>query len=185
MDMNKFINKVSMHKFKRITLAISLATSALLPIHSSAQQSTTSGRNEVQLSPAITADNLDEIYREMVTNTRWENLTPAEDFYQSPYQISIFSPENGEDGARLWSQTSSIFAYGFGIIGIIALLPEDVSNWDKDDGIFNKWSDNVKDGPVWDRDTGMLNFVGHPYFGGVYYQVGRKSGYPKWDAFMC
>ena len=184
MDMNKFINKVSMHKFKPITLAISLSISALLPIHSIAQQSTTSGLNEVQLSPAITADNLDEIYREMATNTRWENLTPAKDFYQSPYQISIFSPENGEDGARLWSQTSSIFAYGFGIIGIIALLPEDVSNWDKDDGIFNKWSDNVKDGPVWDRDTGMLNFVGHPYFGGVYYQVARKSGYRQWDAFM-
>jgi len=42
----------------------------------------------------------------------------------------------------------------------------------------------VKGGPVWDRDTGMLNLVGHPYFGGVYYQVARKSGYRQWDSFL-
>lgn len=30
----------------------------------------------------------------------------------------------------------------------------------------------------------MLNFIGHPYFGGVYYQVARKSGYRQWDAFL-
>lgn len=116
--------------------------------------------------------------------TRWENITPSADFYQSPYQISLFSPKNGEDSARLWSQTKSVFAYGFGVIGVIALLPEDISNWDKEDGIFNKWSSNVTEGPVWDRDTGPLNLIGHPYFGGVYYQVARKSGYRQWDAFV-
>ncbi len=196
MVMNQLFNKAIMLNVKRIALAISLASPALFPIQASAQELSNSGDktnkqqlvskslDDAQLSPAITADNLDDIYREMASNSRWENLTPADDFYQSPYQISIFSPQNGEDGDRLWSQTSSIFAYGFGIIGIIALLPEDVSNWDSEEGIFNKWTDNVKNGPVWDRDTGMLNFVGHPYFGGVYYQVARKSGYRQWDAFM-
>jgi outer membrane protein W len=196
MDMNQLLNKAVMLNVKRIALAISLTSSALFPIQAIAQELSDSGDktnkallvsknpDEVQLNPAITADNVDDIYREMASNSRWENLTPTDDFYQSPYQISIFSPQNGEDGDRLWSQTSSIFAYGFGIIGIIALLPEDVSNWDSEEGIFNKWTDNVKSGPVWDRDTGMLNFVGHPYFGGVYYQVARKSGYRQWDAFM-
>ena len=70
------------------------------------------------------------------------------------------------------------------MIGVIALLPEDISNWDKEQGIFNKWSENVKAGPVWDRDNGPLNLIGHPYFGGVYYQVARKSGYRQWDSFM-
>ncbi|MEY8214971.1 MAG: DUF3943 domain-containing protein [Colwellia sp.] len=181
---------------KRIALAISLAASSLLPIHSFAQATTSQDTdpqvsitsqqtdNDVELSPAITVENLDEIYREMATNTRFENLTPSADFFQSPYQISIFSPQNGEDGARLWSQTSSIFAYGFAVIGVIALLPEDVSNWDKEEGIFNKWTDNINAAPVWDRDSGTLNFIGHPYFGGVYYQVARKSGYRQWDAFI-
>jgi hypothetical protein len=198
MDTNKNSKKVTTSYINRITLAISLTASALLPLQSIAQtandvaekspaalnESSTKVNSETDITPAITVDNLDEIYREMATNSRWENLTPTSDFYQSPFQVSLFSPQNGEDGARLWSQTSSIFAYGFGVIGLIALLPEDISNWDKEEGIFNKWSDNVKNGPVWDRDTGMLNLVGHPYFGGVYYQAARKSGYRQWDSFL-
>ncbi len=196
LELKTIFNKINTINIKCIALAISLATSCLLPLQSFAQSSTLSddksiaqnpeleSKAEVKFSPVITVDNLEEIYRERATNTRWENLSPAEAFYQSPYQISIFSSENGEDAARLSSQTSSIFVYGFGVISLIALLPEDISNWDKEEGIFGKWRDNVKKGPVWDRDTGMLNFVGHPYFGGVYYQVARKSGYRQWDAFM-
>jgi len=196
MDMNKNSTIVMATKVKCAALAVSLVTSALLPLQSFAQNTTpvdvkpsiqSSDKDkisEVELSPEITSENLDEIYREMATNTLWENSPQPADFYDSPYQVSIFTNSNGEDSDRLWSQTNSIFAYGFGVIGLIALLPEDISNWDKEQGIFNKWSDNVKSGPVWDRDTGMLNLVGHPYFGGVYYQVARKSGYRQWDAFM-
>ena len=163
---------------------LSLAPTTLFAQSEQASEVSNITNDSTQLKPAISVDNIDEIYRNLPTNTRWENLSVSEDFYQSPYQMSLFSPQNGEDGARLWSQTSSIFAYGFGVIGIIALLPEDISNWDKEEGIFNKWTDNVKAGPVWDRDSGMLNLVGHPYFGGVYYQVARKSGYRQWDSFL-
>ncbi|WP_245942557.1 DUF3943 domain-containing protein [Candidatus Colwellia aromaticivorans] len=141
--------------------------------------------NAVNLQLAITeAEIVASYYPEKYPVTRWENLDVKDDFYQSPYQISLFTSENSEDSARLWSQTKSIFAYGFGVIGVIALLPEDVSNWDKEEGIYNKWFENVTAGPVWDRDTGPLNLIGHPYFGGVYYQVARKSGYRQWDAFV-
>ncbi|RHW77124.1 DUF3943 domain-containing protein [Colwellia sp. RSH04] len=160
------------------------AKSCLCFVAVSSSFNTHANSTPVELKPAISTENIEEVYKKSITNTSWENLTPNEDFYQSPYKMSLFNPKSGEDGARLWSQTSSIFAYGFGVIGLIALLPEDISNWDKEEGIFNKWSDNVKEGPVWDRDTGMLNFVGHPYFGGVYYQVARKSGYRQWDAFL-
>jgi hypothetical protein len=188
--------KANTYPIKRIVLAVSLVTSFLLPSQSFShaianqdsvpQLSTESPQTEsdIELSPAITVDNLEDIYREMATNSRFENLSVSDNFFQSPYQVSIFSSPNGEDRDRLWSQTNSIFAYGFGVIGLIALLPEDISNWDKEEGIFNKWTDNVKGGPVWDRDTGMLNLVGHPYFGGVYYQVARKSGYRQWDSFL-
>ena len=196
MDTNINSNKVSNYPIKRIALAVSLVTSSLLPGFSFAQATenqdtdpqvpieASQSENDIELTPEITVDNLDDIYREMATNSRFENLTPSEDFFQSPYQVSIFSSTNGEDRDRLWSQTNSIFAYGFGVIGLIALLPEDISNWDKEEGIFNKWTDNVKGGPVWDRDTGALNLIGHPYFGGVYYQVARKSGYRQWDSFL-
>ncbi|MBU2894936.1 DUF3943 domain-containing protein [Colwellia sp. D2M02] len=175
------IKNIHSLKLKCVSLTVALA---LLPFTVQANDISSNNPSEIKLTPEVTADNIDHIYRERPTNSVWEHLTPAENYYDSPFQVALFSPQSGEDGERLWSQTSSIFAYGFGVIGLIALLPEDISNWDKEEGIFNKWSDNVKDGPVWDRDTGMLNFVGHPYFGGVYYQVARKSGYRQWDAFV-
>lgn len=119
------------------------------------------------------------------TNTSWEDVSHPASVYDSPYNLALFSAENGEDSARLWSQTKSIFWYGLGVAGFIALLPEDISNWDtSDDRLFEKWWDNVREGPVWDRDVWYINYIGHPYFGGVYYQIARKSGYRQWDAFV-
>lgn len=149
-----------------------------------AQENILNISNNVLFEPAITEADIASYYPEKYPVTRWENLSPKADFYQSPYQISLFSDKNGEDSARLWSQTKSIFVYGFGVIGVIALLPADISKWDKEEGIFNKWTDNVRIGPVWDRDNWPLNYIGHPYFGGLYYQVARKSGYRQWDAFI-
>ena len=108
MDTNKNSIKVTTSHINRITLAISLTASALLPLQSIAQtvddvvektptvttESSTTATTETAITPAITVDNLDEIYREMATNSRWENLTPASDFYQSPFQVSLFSPQN-------------------------------------------------------------------------------------------
>lgn len=102
----------------------------------------------------------------------------------SPYNISLFWPENGEDGARAWSQTKSIFAYGLVAFGVLVALPEESTGWQKSDNIFDKWVENVKDSPEWDRNDFIYNYVGHAYFGGVYYQVARKSGYRQWDSFI-
>jgi len=125
-------------------------------------------------------------YKPANTNLSWEQFDVSESFYDSPYQVSLFSPQNGEDGERLWSQTSSIFYYGLGIITILAVMPEEITNWDGsgDANLGQKWIDNVTAGPVWDRDDVGLNFVMHPYFGGVYYQSARKSGYRQWDSFL-
>jgi hypothetical protein len=165
---------------KKLILCLCLFVPQVL----SAKEPELSAITQVQLSPVITEADIVSFNPDKYPNKRWENIQPTFDFYQSPYQISLFSPKNGEDKGRLWSQTKSIFAYGFGVIGVIALLPESISNWDNEQGVLSKWSDNVKSGPVWDRDNGPLNLIGHPYFGGVYYQVARKSGYRQWDSFM-
>jgi len=129
-------------------------------------------------------DQLESIYRHQITNSIWENQTIESNFYDSPYQVSIFSAQNGEDSERLWSQTKSVFGYGFGVIGLLYVLPESFTNWDKEGDDFIKWGENVKAGPLWDRDDVPVNWIGHPYFGSVYYQVARKSGYRQWDAFV-
>lgn len=118
-------------------------------------------------------------------NSTWEEIDKSVQVYDSPFDVALFSAPNGEDKERLWSQTKSVAWYGVGVAGFIALLPEDVSNWDKsDDRLLEKWWDNVTEGPVWDRDIWYINYLGHPYFGGVYYQVARKSGYRQWDSFI-
>lgn len=100
------------------------------------------------------------------------------------YRVTLFNPKQGEDKERLWSQTKLIFGLGFGAMGVIALMPEDVSNWDiSNDEPLKKWWSNVRSSPIWDEDTWSINYVGHTYFGGVYYQVARKSGYSQWDSF--
>ncbi len=161
-----------------------LCTFLLISCNSLAEELAVKPDQQLKLEPAITEADIASYYPEKYPTRRWENLQPDNDFYQSPYQVSLFSAENGEDSDRFWSQTKSIFAYGFGVIGIIALLPEDISNWDKEQGMFTKWAENVTSAPVWDRDNGPLNLIGHPYFGGVYYQVARKSGFRQWDAFI-
>ena len=124
-------------------------------------------------------------YQVKATNSSWEQFDVSDVFYEDPYQISLFSPQNGEDSERLWSQTKSIFFYGFGAIGVLAALPKDITNWESlDEDIAKDWLDNVTEGPVWDRDDTVLNYVLHPYFGGGYYQAARKSGYRQWDAFL-
>ena len=129
----------------------------------------------------------DNTYQKKPTNSAWEEKEIDVSFYDSPYRVSLFNAQNGEDSARLGSQTKSIFGYGFAVIGVLALMPESITNWDdssSEQNLGEKWLENVKEGPVWDRDDWYINVLGHGYFGGVYYQTARKSGYRQWDAFM-
>tara|TARA_R110001583_G_scaffold67490_3_gene192865 strand:+ start:6334 stop:7698 length:1365 start_codon:yes stop_codon:yes gene_type:complete len=124
-------------------------------------------------------------YQITASNSSWEDKEIDPSFYDNPYQISLFSPTQGEDSERLLSQTYSIFGLGLGVIGVLAIMPTEVTNWETSNlDLGKKWSENVKAGPVWDRDDVILNYMMHPYFGGVYYQTARKSGYRQWDAFL-
>ena len=104
------------------------------------------------------------------------------------YEVTLFNPCPGENRKRLWQQTKVVFVGGFAVMGFILLLPEDISKWDKSEigkgDLIEKWWENVKAGPVWDTDKWYINWIGHPYFGGVYYQGARKSGYNQWNSMV-
>ncbi|WP_261396571.1 DUF3943 domain-containing protein [Photobacterium rosenbergii] len=175
----------------RLAMAVGLALASSIAV----AEGVNDGVGQVQVEPQqplFLSDNVLEqpihsskYSKSPYTNTTWEQVPRQVSVYDSPYNVALFSGENGEDIDRLWSQTKSIFWYGVGVAGFIALLPEDISNWDtSDDRLLEKWWDNVREGPVWDRDVWYINYIGHPYFGGVYYQIARKSGYRQWDAFV-
>jgi hypothetical protein len=104
---------------------------------------------------------------------------------QSPFDVTLFNSREGEDQKRLWSQTKLLFGLSFGAIGVISILPSDISAWDSsEESLGTKWWNNVSQGWIWDKDVWYINYIGHPYFGGVYYQVARKSGYNQWNSFV-
>lgn len=105
---------------------------------------------------------------------------------RSPWAVTLFDDNPKEDQARLWGQTKLMFGLGVGVIGALAVMPESFTNWDKSElkQFHKKWWDNVSSGPVMDEDDFFLNYVAHPYFGGVYYIVARESGYNQWNSFV-
>jgi len=111
------------------------------------------------------------------------DITPTRSSRQG---FSLFVTR-GADSERLWSQTRLVFVSGLVAAGILYTMPSDITGWDKDvdaSELANRWWDNVSRKPVWDKDDWIINYVGHAYFGGVYYQVARKSGYNQWDSFV-
>jgi len=66
-------------------------------------------------------------------------------------------------------------------------MPSNITGWGKDvdaSELVDRWWLNVSRKPVWDRDHWTINYIGHAYFGGNYYQVARKSRYNQWDSFV-
>ena len=63
--------------------------------------------------------------------------------------------------------------------GVLYLMPESVTNWDKKE-IYNlgrNWLKKTSRGPVIDGDDWYLNWITHPYWGAVYYMQPRVAGY--------
>jgi|GEM_PF-1637227 len=87
----------------------------------------------------------------------------------------------------LAKETRNIGILSVGVMLAIFALPEDISNWDrsemKPDMLGDKWVENNRDGPVWDKDEWEINYIGHPYFGAVYYVVARNQGFGPMGSF--
>ncbi len=93
-----------------------------------------------------------------------------------------------QDAEYLRQQTYTILGLSVATVALMTLLPESVTKWDEEDrnlsGLGQKWKDNVTSGPVWDRDEHYLNYIMHPYFGGVYYTAARHAGYNEFQSFL-
>ncbi|MFT7859743.1 MAG: DUF3943 domain-containing protein [Sulfurimonas sp.] len=75
-----------------------------------------------------------------------------------------------------------------GTVGVLYLMPESVSKWDKDalseEPLEKKWVDNVQTGPVWDKDDFAINYIGHPVSGAWYYMMARDYGISPEGSFL-
>ncbi len=75
---------------------------------------------------------------------------------------------------------------GAGVFGLIYALPEEISKWDKSkgfSGMIDNYSENIKAGPVVDKDDWAVNYIGHPLSGAAYYTLVRHQGYSAMESF--
>ncbi|EEX92468.1 hypothetical protein VIOR3934_17142 [Vibrio orientalis CIP 102891 = ATCC 33934] len=122
---------------------------------------------------------------------------------QDPYSLSLtednlkledpglpkyLTASSEKDWDYLMGQTYTILGLSVATVGLMTLLPESITKWDEEDrnlsGLGSKWKDNVTSGPVWDRDEHFLNYIMHPYFGGVYYTAARHAGFNEFESFL-
>ncbi len=105
------------------------------------------------------------------------------DQYRTPISFDGLS----ERQQKLAKQTRNFTALGAAAIGLLWVMPESVSKWDKEEitstGLGNKWKENVKEGPVVDKDDWVINYIGHPISGAAYYTVARHAGFNKMESF--
>ncbi len=91
---------------------------------------------------------------------------------------------------KLVNHSAAIALLAIGSIALLYVAPESVSGWkeeDKDmswDELSSRYCRKVSSGPVVDEDENWINYIGHPYFGGIYYTHARNIGYTRTEAFM-
>lgn len=115
--------------------------------------------------------------------------------YTSLSQKTDYSPKNININKQLTQPQRKLAESTFytqilmiGSVGVIYLLPESVSKWDKNElkekSLGKRWEHNVKKGPVWDKDSFVVNYVGHSFTGAWYYTAARNYGISMEGSFL-
>ena len=104
-----------------------------------------------------------------------------------PLNTIVAYPPANRDWTRLSYTTGMYIGATVIAFGVLWVMPESITNWDKEEikekGLIWKWKENVKAGPVWDEDDWVLNWITHPYSGGIYYMTARSSGFTALESF--
>lgn len=123
------------------------------------------------ISENICQKNIDEPLVSIIVTKEIQNLTA----FEKKLSLSGFSQVN----RQFIDSATDLGAMGLATFGLLYALPESVSKWDKSLGFSDmaaKYGDRVKEGPVWDQDDFLINYVGHPLSGAFYYTMVRHKG---------
>lgn len=94
---------------------------------------------------------------------------------------SLVTPQKSLAG-----DTRNILYGSVGMAGLIFMMPESISKWDKSklgNGVLDQYLENVKAGPVTDQDDWAINYIGHPISGAAYYMVARHANLSMMSSF--
>lgn len=105
--------------------------------------------------------------------------------YCHPYSMTFNSP----NWRRMWVNTGVLLGAYVGTLLTLECLPEDATAWNRaeiqDVPLFKRWRNHVlRQGPEWDHDNPIFNFVLHPYAGAAYFMAARSCGFNFWRSFL-
>lgn len=108
------------------------------------------------------------------TKPSYQTTESTQNTYTTPLP---YKPSNSSK--YLLTSSGIILGGTFVGAGVLYLMPESVTNWDKNDivNLGKNWRRRTAMGPVVDSDDWFLNWVTHPYWGAVYYMQPRTAGY--------
>lgn len=122
--------------------------------------------------------------RRSKTDTLAKKAETKPNLYALPYSKTLSHP----DWKRMWLHTGVLFAGGVATLGVLQLLPENATAWNKERitsiPFWKRWSYHVRKGPVWDGDNFIFNYILHPYAGAVYYMGARSIGFNQLGSFL-
>ena len=113
---------------------------------------------------------------------------PIESIYCFPDQNTNLSFSH-PDWKRMWINGGVLTGCYVAALFVLELLPEDATNWNRAEfqnvPLWPRWRQHVlKEGPEWDHDNPMFNFVLHPYSGAAYFMAARSCGFSFWGSLL-
>ncbi|MCM1522203.1 MAG: DUF3943 domain-containing protein [Muribaculaceae bacterium] len=109
-----------------------------------------------------------------------------DNIYAKPYQ---FAGNVDPNWGRLWANTGVLVGAYVGALFVLECLPADATAWNRaeiqDVPLFKRWRNHViKEGPEWDHDKFIFNYVLHPYAGAAYFMTARSCGFGFWQSML-
>lgn len=123
--------------------------------------------------------------------TGWYTLEPLRSkgtipsIYELPYSLTGSCP----DWHAMWINTAVLSGAFVSTLFVLELLPEGATNWNRasiqQTPFYKRWYDHViKEGPEWDGDSPIFNYMLHPYAGAVYFMSARSTGFNYWQSLL-
>ncbi|MGD8112236.1 DUF3943 domain-containing protein [Vibrio sp. TRT 21S02] len=164
----------------------------MLSVSTCANASTFDSNQHIEFSYTVDQPDTFEIYNHSYQYEAQPSyilgLTEGDLKLEEPSLPKYLQVQDGKDWDYLMGQTYTILGLSVATVGLMTLLPESITKWDEESRdlskLGSKWKDNVSEGPVWDRDEHFLNYIMHPYFGGVYYTAARHAGFNEFESFV-
>ncbi|MBD5282944.1 MAG: DUF3943 domain-containing protein [Bacteroides sp.] len=93
------------------------------------------------------------------------------------------------DWKRIWINAGVLTGCYVAALTVLEMLPEDATTWNRAAlqrvPLGTRWVNHViKEGPEWDHDNPMFNFVLHPYSGAAYFMAARSNGLSFWGSLL-